>query len=604
MSVAMARRRPSLRGTVLAVLGLPLCFSEASAAEQVPLGCFLYGWKVAEALSGISNPVNASDAVECQKKCAATDECKSFGFQTSFNACWLGSDIQTPSRALSNGFVAGPAKCVAERRFLSGLEASPACTASPSIRFPGRTAGESASTFTSGMVPVPLQCWPHYAATGKPALCKGSLMQVLEDSATGWPGNCLGLHFLPDETSETCETSCRGNVSCSTFQVVETDAGMLECWQGTGYDCFRDNVQAQNPEGALLEKEKILAAKRFLRGRYRVLKDLRGFEVTGLQYAFGKEAFGSDVEQAVMMCNHTCLSLVTCQAWRYSTGDGCWFDRGELVYPPTTDTFMKGTEAAALVVAGAYVQRLCEVPQDLHEVVSTSAAIAIMTTPEALSLSTLPLSTLPPPVLPPVPPVAALINATALPDVPGVSGVSWTLSTTHTPSTTAATAASATVTTNGSASFLPAVTVASSASHQSSQDTSDRFPGTFLRVLSSGLVFYKSARRLPGGERVVDQCRAAASVSEEEVISDSTGQAWPESGAVCRWVAELVGRSLVCFEECPADICSGPCPLLQEPKESSRSSVKTEGMTEAEEVDRCPELDGYLPRTESAGLRE
>ena len=30
----MARRRRSLRGTVLAVLGLPLCFSEASATEQ------------------------------------------------------------------------------------------------------------------------------------------------------------------------------------------------------------------------------------------------------------------------------------------------------------------------------------------------------------------------------------------------------------------------------------------------------------------------------------------------------------------------------------------------------------------------------------------
>ncbi|CAE7228445.1 unnamed protein product [Symbiodinium natans] len=195
---------------LLGLLGLlPRCALALGAAEQVPLGCFLYGWKISDAITSIPNPVNASDAQECQKKCAMTSECKSFGFQPAFHDCWLGSDMQTPVRTLVGSFVAGPAECVAERSFLSGLQASPGCTASPSIHFPGRTARESASTFTSGMVPVPLQCWPHYASTGKPALCKGSIMQVLEDTATGWPGTCLGLHLMPDETSETCETPRR-----------------------------------------------------------------------------------------------------------------------------------------------------------------------------------------------------------------------------------------------------------------------------------------------------------------------------------------------------------------------------------------------------------
>ncbi|CAK9001095.1 Hypothetical protein SCF082_LOCUS6778, partial [Durusdinium trenchii] len=155
---------------------------------------------------------------------------------------------------------------------------------------------------------------------------------------------------------------CLANVSCASFQLVESE-GLLQCWQGTGYDCFRKDA-----------KVTVLKAKRLMRGHYRVLKDLRGFEVSGLQYAFAASAF-EDVNEAVMMCNHTCLSNIGCHAWRLSTGDGCWFDdpaRGNLAYPPSTKTFIKGTEAAALVVAGEYIQRLCEVPQDLATTSTTT----------------------------------------------------------------------------------------------------------------------------------------------------------------------------------------------------------------------------------------
>ena len=325
-----------------------------SDAAEVPLGCFLYGWKISDAIWGTPNPVNATDALQCQQICANTPDCETFGFQPTWKDCWLGSKMQVPTRSSDISFVAGPAECQVAGKFRSGLSASPACALSPSPNFPGSTALQSADEFADGFVPVPLQCWPHWQS-GKPALCKGLPVETLEDTATGWPGKCLGLHRTQLPVTEDCESSCRGNVSCASFQVVRTDGGLLECWQGTGYDCFRD------------AEVNVVQAKRFMHGHYRVLKDLRGYEVTGLQYAFSGSFF-SDVNEAVKMCNHTCLSNIGCHAWRFSTGDGCWFDdplRGSLTYPPDSKTMVADTEAAALVVAGEYIQRLCEVPQDL-----------------------------------------------------------------------------------------------------------------------------------------------------------------------------------------------------------------------------------------------
>ncbi|CAE7360655.1 unnamed protein product, partial [Symbiodinium pilosum] len=261
--------------------------------------------------------------------------------------------------------------------------------------------------------------------------------------------------------------SCRGNVSCSTFQIVESQAGTLECWQGTGYDCFQKRKEV-----------KVRAAKRFMRGRYRVLKDLRGFEVTGLQYAFSKTALGSDVEEAVKMCNHTCLSSLQCQAWRYSTGDGCWFDRGELAYPPTTDTFIQGTEAAALVVAGAYVQRICEVPQDLHEHVATTTIMPAMSTPPLMT---------PPPIAEVSIPI---INATALPKpvLPAAHTKADQFPSTSLPSSSSKPTTTAMPTStlpNASHAVLPRARAGAGAHVHDAVGEADKFPGSFLRVLTS-----------------------------------------------------------------------------------------------------------------------
>eukprot|EP00913_Durusdinium_trenchii_P002000 g1850.t1 len=127
-------------------------------------------------------------------------------------------------RLLEKTFIAGPAKCTVAGKFSTGLAASPACALSPNSNFPGGTPLDSASDFASGLVPVPLQCWPHWP-TGEPALCKGIQIETLEvtgargflacrahtranlqDTATGWPGTCLGLHQVTIG-AEDCESS-------------------------------------------------------------------------------------------------------------------------------------------------------------------------------------------------------------------------------------------------------------------------------------------------------------------------------------------------------------------------------------------------------------
>lgn len=350
----------------LLLLLVPPCIR--AVIDTTPLGCFFHGYKISEALQGLKNPVDARSAVECQQTCADTAGCQTFGFQPDHQDCWLGGALETPQKTVSPSFIAGPARCSVSGTFESGMPASASCTASPSTSFPGATPEQSAADFTTGLVPVSLQCWP-YDEEGSLVPCKGEPIVTLEDTSTGWPGKCLGLHLVTLTAGESCEMSCRSNVSCSSWQHVES-SGQLQCWQGTGYDCFGSR------------QVNVVRAQRFLRGHYRVLKDLKGYEVTGLRYAFGSGSFGPNVSAAVTACNHTCLSSLQCSAWRYSTGDGCWFDDpsgGSMAYPPTSETMSSTTEAAALVVAGQYIQRLCTVAQDIA--LETSTAIPTVALP-------------------------------------------------------------------------------------------------------------------------------------------------------------------------------------------------------------------------------
>jgi hypothetical protein len=68
-----------------------------------------------------------------------------------------------------------------------------------------------------------------------------------------------------------------------------------------------------------------------MRGSFRVLMDLKGLEVreSYLKKVFDAlpennlHGFGESDDQAATQCNHTCLSLNTCELWQYSTEKGC-----------------------------------------------------------------------------------------------------------------------------------------------------------------------------------------------------------------------------------------------------------------------------------------
>jgi len=502
-------------------------------AAEVPLGCFLYGWKISDAIWGTPNPVNATDALHCQQICINTPHCETFGFQPAWKDCWLGSKMQVPARSSAVSFVSGPAKCAVAGQFGTGLSASPACALSPSSDFPGDTALQSASDFADDMVPVPLQCWPHLP-NGELALCKGLPVETLEDTATGWPGKCLGLARTDLPMTEDCESSCRGNVSCASFQEVRTEGGLLQCWQGTGYDCFRDDGHRVN----------VVQAKRFMHGHYRVLKDLRGYEVTGLQYAFAGSFF-SDVNEAVKMCNHTCLSNIGCHAWRFSTGDGCWFDdplRGSLTYPPSSKDFISNTEAAALVVAGEYIQRLCEVPQDLTG--STTFTSTLL--PQALQIA-VPLPGVVTPNVSAALPTVALPSLTTLAPTLAPNASNHTAATAATAAASAAAAAAAAAGVAATPTMAPLpepvtpapvrpVTLPTTTEPVATPPTTLRrhefnAKSRFFR-LGSGQVFYKDENmvlhRVNGGCKdqgcVSEECASALEISEMIANSQALGE--------------------------------------------------------------------------------
>ncbi|CAK0872392.1 unnamed protein product, partial [Prorocentrum cordatum] len=140
---------------------------------------------------------------------------------------------------------------------------------------------------------------------------------------------------------------------------VTDDDGSLHCWIGFGSDCFHSARKAH-----------ITSAQRILRGSFRVLMDLKGFEVgeAYLKKVFDalpedSHGFGQSVDEAARQCNHTCLSLVTCELWQYSSKVGCQINDPKfkaLPYPLTTAVVHTGTPKAEAVIAGAYIQRACK----------------------------------------------------------------------------------------------------------------------------------------------------------------------------------------------------------------------------------------------------
>jgi hypothetical protein len=74
----------------------------------------------------------------------------------------------------------------------------------------------------------------------------------------------------------------------------------------------------------------------------------------------------SNAQEGIKACNHTCLGVITCQYWQYSSVHGCFADvptakeHMNVGYPGVTPTVWKrGGAFASTVIAGEYIQRFC-----------------------------------------------------------------------------------------------------------------------------------------------------------------------------------------------------------------------------------------------------
>lgn len=554
----MPRTRLDLRHVAAVYLGLLL--DAMGTVKAVPLGCFFYGWKISSPMTGLTNPRNATDALGCQKVCQDTASCKSFGYQPESQDCWLGGEIELPTKAVEPSFTSGPSKCEVTGKFASGMKANSMCASLPGPSFPGATANDSSATFPTGVVPVNMQCWPHYP-NGELASCSGEPIVTLEDTATGWAGRCLGLHMVAGASTDMCEKSCHGNVSCASWQVVETVTGLLECWQGVGYDCYRDS------------KAKVVRAQRIMRGHYRVLADLRGFEVSGLKYAFGSSVFGPNLSSAVQACNHTCLSYVNCQAWTYSTGAGCLFEHASMEYPLTQATVSsKDSDTAALVIAGQYVQRLCTEPQDLT--LPTTTGLPTLAPVILPTIGPLPsVQPLPTPVVPTVAglPTPTSTNATqAAADVAGTAAAAKAT----------ATSVAATAVTNAAATAPTTTVVVSAVTSVSGASTRSR---DFVKLGTTGDIFYmekageKTLHQVKNGcgawsceDISISECQGAVVVDEAFLDQRPQGEAF-----VCEMLTMAVSTTSAAVQSISSGVASRESPSQNDegsPTDADQSS--------------------------------
>mmetsp|Transcript_59799 Transcript_59799/g.115357 ORF Transcript_59799/g.115357 Transcript_59799/m.115357 type:complete len:755 (-) Transcript_59799:184-2448(-) len=385
------------------------------AQKDFPVGCYLQGWKL-EALAtthGWGHIRDVSSARECQHRCKETSDCRFFTYASSSFSCWLMNEFSSVHQDTS--LVSGPANC---RSSSTGSATSGPCSALPGSGFPGETAAQSHEAWPTGIVPTPLQCWPHQE-NGDLSPCSSEPVRVLEDTTVGWPGRCEQLQQVAVPDGGSCQSDCKDDVMCPSWQEAKDFFGRSNCWQGLGINCWDTSNEIQAS-----------TAQRFMHGHYRVLMDLKGHEVDNLRLVFGARLFRQNTPVAVMVCNHTCLSLLTCEMWTYSEFDGCRVNDpsfAKLAYPPTKGSFKRGTEASQYVVSGEYIQRLCGPSIDSNSVEASSppsTAARVTWKPSSSTLSATP--------------------ATVAPTTTGTSITSTSTSTTEPATTTASSTATTT----------------------------------------------------------------------------------------------------------------------------------------------------------------
>ncbi|CAE8641997.1 unnamed protein product, partial [Polarella glacialis] len=195
-------RMASSRGQAWALLGAALLVgSEAGVPlSTVPLGCFNYGYQYEGGLLNITGMPYVVDTPEkCQLKCQSTPGCFHFGWFEKSGACYLAEPSAILTVSHLAGTVCGPGYCPKDNVACKGL---------PDAAFPGDTPRKSMDAWAESTQPTNLQCWPR-RSDGFPARCVNRTAFVLEDTQSGWAGQCDGLSEVTDlGPSDTCQSRC------------------------------------------------------------------------------------------------------------------------------------------------------------------------------------------------------------------------------------------------------------------------------------------------------------------------------------------------------------------------------------------------------------
>lgn len=315
---------------------------------------------------------DVGSATLCQERCATTAGCEHFSYWADMG-CTLADSTATPHpTSHAEGVISGPPTCP-----LGICDAPPM----PQNGFPAETAAASMASWPTGRQPMVNECWPK-AEDGRYFVCENPI--VLQDTASGWPGRCMGMHPKTLEPGEDCADLCLQNPFCPSWQ-NNSDG---DCFHGMGYHCLtRDGAASFEPA----------AAQRIQHGEARRIMEMTNFQITGLHFVFAAGYYVNQTD-AVEACKFTCYSNILCQYWQY-LDSGCYVEdppEWKVPYPLTTATAHNSPEAVARVYAGEYIQHYCPQPRP------ATAPPPPTTTPTT--------TTVPPPFLPTTPP-APLVDS-------------------------------------------------------------------------------------------------------------------------------------------------------------------------------------------------
>jgi len=314
-------------------------YLEARAYAEAHPGCFFPNFGFEPELPGGKR--SAEDLLTCQKLCVADGNCTAFTYAPQTRDCSFAGEA-AKRKPIAASTVAGYGSC----RGRHGAN-SDACTrAVPENGFPGLTPEKSNAAWMNSYQPHSLECWPMDFA-GNYRSC--DVVRVLEDTAKGWPGKCIGL--IKQEGvlgTEACEQLCTQDPQCPGWQVGYYDW----CYHGVGLECFvRSNFTPA-------------ASQRLQHGEVRKLMDLAGWQIMGLTRQFvDNKGYFQDQLDAIAACRKVCYSDIHCQYWQYAPKFGCWIeDWGKgygPAYPLTLDWASRTTAFALDSVAGEMIQHFC-----------------------------------------------------------------------------------------------------------------------------------------------------------------------------------------------------------------------------------------------------